>query len=622
MLDRRFLALAFAPALLAQQPAEDVRALFLKARALQLKGTPEDTKAAAALYRRVVALEPASSEAQLRLSESLRDSGDLEAALAPAQRAVALAPEGAEAAAHLGVLQYHRAKAGTAKPREAMEALSAAGSRLPMDVEVWYRLAELSEQEKDEVLALKAWSRLARLRPSAQEAWERVAFHAKALNRYEVRREAILTLGKRRLGGPDGMRILRLLEELAREQVDASYLAHAEETFLCLTRNLPDEAGLWENIGLIRLQAQRWKEGLEALDRAEALKGTTRIGFNRAYALLHLDREDEAEARLRALLDEGLSGETELFKGQVAGLYARALLLQGKNEAYLTWERGATLPSPVKPELASLHVQALLRLKRWDEAYAALQEGVKTYPDGGLFREAKAMPEKVLGGGFLHKRAREKALRHLERSATAQLHAEFDQWAPCLKAAQEARALSQARAVDLLLLQANALDNLRKPKESMQVLREAQKLEPGNATLQNNLGYLLLEQGGDLTEAAQLIESASASQPKNASITDSLGWVQFKQGKAAEAEATLRRAATLNPYSAEVRKHLGEVLLSQGKLREAAEQWERALAYPFPERASLEKRLAELKLRLAKQEAEGKEPEATPAEHAEEGEDD
>ncbi|HJV89097.1 MAG TPA: tetratricopeptide repeat protein [Holophagaceae bacterium] len=620
MPDRRILILALAPALVAQQPVEDVRALFLKARALQLKSTPEDVKAAAALYRKVVALEPASSEANLRLSEALRDSGDLEAALPPAQRAVALAPEGAEAAAHLGILQYHRVKAGTGKAKEAMETLAKAGARLPMDVEVWYRLAELSEQEKDEALALKAWGRLARLRPSAQEAWERVAYHAKNLGRYEARREAVLTLGQRKLAGPDGMRILRLLEELARDQVEASYLAHAEETFLCLTRNLPEEAGLWENIGLVRLQAQRWKESLEALDRAEALKDSTRIGFNRAYALLHLDREAAAEARLKTLLDEGLSGETELFKGQVAGLYARALLLQGKNEAFLAWEKTAHLPAPVKPEMASLHVQALLRMKRWDEAYAALQEGVKTYPEGGLFREAKAMPEKVLGGGFLHKGAREKALRHLEWSATAQLHAEFDQWEPCLKAAQEARKLSQARAVDLLLLQANALDNLRRPKESMQVLREAQKLEPGNATLQNNLGYLLLEQGGDLSEAAQLIEAASASQPKNASITDSLGWVQFKQGKVTEAEATLRRAANLNPYSPEVRKHLGEVLLSQGKIREAAEQWERALAYPFPDRATLEKRLAELKVRLAKQEAEGKEPEPK-EDHEEEGED-
>lgn len=620
MPDRRLFL--FAPvSLLALQAPEDARALLLRARALQLKGSPEDSKAAVALYRKVVALEPKSSEAWLRLSESLRDTGDLEGALPPAQKAAALAPEGAEPAAHLGVLQYHRVKAGTGVPKEAMEALARAGRLLPMDVEVWYRLAELAEQEKDEELALKSWSRLARIRPSAQEAWERMAFHAKSLGRYEVRREAILTLGRRKLAGPDGMRVLRLLEELAREQVEASYLAHAEETLLCLTRSLPGEAGLWENIGLVRLQAQRWREGLEALDRAEALRGTPRIGFNRAYAQLHLGQEAEAEVRLKVLMDRELTGETELFKAQVAGLYARALLLQGKNEAFLAWEGGAQLAEPVKPEMASLHVLSLLRLRRWDDAFAALQDGVKAHPEGALFREAKAMPGKLLTGGFLHRSAREKALRHLERSATAQLHAEFDQWEPCLKAAQEARSLSEARAVDLLLLQANALDNLRRLPESLTVLREAQKLEPGNPTLQNNLGYLLVELGGDLSEAARLIEAACATQPKNASFMDSLGWVQFKQGKIAEADSTLRKATQLNPYSPEARKHLGEVLMAQGKSREAAEQWERALAYPFPDRPALEKRLADLKLKLAKQEAEGATAERPPAEDPEERED-
>ncbi len=604
MADRRYLPLLLAPALFAQQ--EDPRGLLLRARALHLEGTSASLAAAIPLYRRVVALEPGSAEAHLRLSEALRDAGDPEAALAPAEKATALDPASAEAAAHFALLQYQRAKSGTLKPAEAIPALRKAGERLPLDVEVWYRLAELSEQEKDTATALRAWNRLARLRPQALETWERVAFHAKALGRYEARREATLTLGRRRLQGQEGVRALRLLEELARDQVEASYLAHAEESFLLLTRHLPEEAGLWENIGLIRLQAQRWKEGLEALDRAAALKPSTRIGFNRAFALLHLNQTGEAEAILQNLREEGLSGETEALKAQVNGLYARALLLQGKEDAYRTWRASAKLPPALEPELASFDVQALLRQKQWDAALKALHEGVGKWPEGGLFREAKAMPEKILGGGFLHRSAREKALRHLERSATAQLFAEFGHWEPCLKAAQEARALSPARAVDLLLLQATALDNLARPKESLTVLREAQKLEPVNATLQNNLGYLLLEQGGELSEAARLIESAAQLAPNNGSVTDSLGWLQFRQGKVSAAEATLRRAADQNRFSPEVRKHLGEVLLAQGKVREAVEQWERALAYPFPDRAALEKRLGILKVQLAKQEAEGK----------------
>jgi hypothetical protein len=59
----------------------------------------------------------------------------------------------------------------------------------------------------------------------------------------------------------------------------------------------------------------------------------------------------------------------------------------------------------------------------------------------------------------------------------------------------------------------------------------------------------------------------------------------------------------LSPFSPEVRKHLGEVLVKQGKLVEAAEQWDRALAFVFPDRAALEKRLGDLRVRIAKEQA-------------------
>jgi Flp pilus assembly protein TadD len=155
-------------------------------------------------------------------------------------------------------------------------------------------------------------------------------------------------------------------------------------------------------------------------------------------------------------------------------------------------------------------------------------------------------------------------------------------------------------------------------EDSLRVLREAQKANPGNPMVQNNLGYLLLEQGRELEEAAALIEASAKATPDNGNVVDSLGWAQFKLGRIAEAEATLRKAAELSPFSPEVRKHLGEVLVKQGKLAEAAEQWERALAFVFPDRQALEKRLGELRIRLAREsaqkvgEVQAPAPDATP----------
>jgi hypothetical protein len=55
-----------------------------------------------------------------------------------------------------------------------------------------------------------------------------------------------------------------------------------------------------------------------------------------------------------------------------------------------------------------------------------------------------------------------------------------------------------------------------------------------------------------------------------------------------------------------VRRHLGEVLLKLERPREAVEQWERALAFVFPERPALARRLQQLLSQLARTESAGK----------------
>jgi Flp pilus assembly protein TadD len=165
----------------------------------------------------------------------------------------------------------------------------------------------------------------------------------------------------------------------------------------------------------------------------------------------------------------------------------------------------------------------------------------------------------------------------------------------------------------MLILQSQAYDQLGRNAESLATLREAQALEPANPLVQNNLGYLLLEQDRDLEEAATLIEASAKATPDNGNVVDSLGWAQFKLGRLAAAETTLRRAVELSPFSPEVRKHLGEVLEKQGKLVEATEQWDRALAFVFPDHAALEKRLGELRIRIAKEQAAKRDAPATTA---------
>lgn len=606
---------------------EDVRALMLKARALQLRGGGSDPAQAAEIYRRVIAQAPNSAEAHLRLSEALQEAQDADGAVAPARRAVELAPRNGEARAHLALLQFQRAQKDAAIAPEAQKELKLATLLLPQDPEVWARLGEVSEQLKDNAEALRAWLHFGRIRPSYLAAWERAFIHARALQDYAGKREALMALNEK---NPED-RHLHMLEELAREQIQAGYLAHAEESFLLLARHLPEESGLWENISLIRLQTGRWQEALETLQRSEALKPSPDVSFNTARALLNLGRFDEAEQRLLPLTmkDSGAkaAGADPVAERVALGaplLYTEALLLQGKAKELLVFLKSREATEKTDGLIQVFRTQATISLGDWKEALALLKDGIRRFPQVPFFQQAGKLPPRFLDYGFFSRKEARAALEQLHLEGMASLWQDFQQWDRSYQALEKARTLAPYRSVDGLLMLSLACEHLNLPGDSLRALREAQTLEPNNPLVQNNLGYLLLEQDRDLTEAMTLIEASAKASPDNGNVLDSLGWAQFKLGKLVEAEATLRRAVELSPFSPEVRKHLGEVLLKAGKLSEASEQWDRALAYVFPEHAALEKRLGELRIRIAKEQAAKIEATGPPAELPEkpgEGED-
>lgn len=601
MPDLRPLALLSLPALLAAQApspapqpkaarAEDPRALMFQARALQIRSGGDDPKGAAALYRRVIALVPQSAEAHLRLSEALEEAGDLNGALVEARKAVELNPQQSESRGQLGMVEYRLVQKDASKGPEAQKALAEATEHLPMDPQLWACLGEVAEGNKDEETALKAWVRLGRLRPGLRQAWERAAIHAWSLDRYEARREAVMALCARDADN----RQLKMLEDLAREQVKNGYLAHAEESFQLLGRYLPEEPGIWENIALVQLRVPKYAEALANFEKAESLKASPRSSINAALCLMYLDRFEEADQRLQKLMAAKGQGEEAAFADYALELHAQCLLVLGRPAELLSYLAAHKPGEKVEGALLNYVFQAQVQTKDLAAAKKTLAEGVKRYPKASFFREAAAQTQ-----GSLPRKETEKRLRLLERVAMAFLWGEVRHFQDALKALDQARAMGPL-GVEPLLLESTAYDQLDRPQESLKVLRQVQQLEPTNPLLENNLGYTLLENGGNVDEAAKLIEASAKQDPDNGSTIDSLGWAQFKQGKLDESEKTLRRAVELNPYSAESRRHLGEVLLKQGKGEEAAAQWERAMAFSFPGREALAKRLEELRLTLAK----------------------
>jgi tetratricopeptide (TPR) repeat protein len=599
----------------------DPRALMIQARSMQRDGGGNNPQGAAALYRKVIALVPNSSQAYLRLSESLLESGNQAAAVDPAVKATELDPRSGEAWAHLGLLYYVQSQSRESLRATAVAALRRAVRLLPSDPELWTRLAELQDSLRDEEGALQAWLSVGRLHPSATYrgrilsdfAWERAMELAVQRKNYEARREAVLALCDRTY--PD-QRYLKFLEDLARDQVDLGFLGHAEESFQLLGQYIPMEPAIWENIAIIQLRTGRFEAALQTLARAESMRKSARTSFNVGLCLMKLGSFAEAEARWKALLPTlGSSEEDQALAAGVKELYATCLLFSGRPREVLdlcaSWPDAGS-----QPAVAALRAQALVQTQAWKPAQAAIKEGMARFPQQELFQRAAELPPKALEEGRFFKGDFHRTLVQLDLEAMAGLYAQFRSWERCLDTVLEARKAAPVRDVELLLLQANALENLDRPEQAIQVLREGQKLNPRHPVLQNNLGFSLLEHGGDLNEAARLIKSALDQDPTNASTMDSWGWVLFKQGKAAEAETALRKAVEMAPYSPEVHQHLGEVLVTLDRLQEALEEWERALAFAFPERKALEEQVQNLRTRIARNRAAAENQGDNPAEEA------
>jgi Tfp pilus assembly protein PilF len=120
-------------------------------------------------------------------------------------------------------------------------------------------------------------------------------------------------------------------------------------------------------------------------------------------------------------------------------------------------------------------------------------------------------------------------------------------------------------------------------------LRQLLRERPGDATVQNALGYTLADHERNLDEAHALIAAALAQTPDNAAVLDSMGWVLFRQGRLAEALEYLQRADALGD-DAEIDLHLGEVQWALGDRDAARATWQRALE-SYPNDARLRERL-------------------------------
>jgi tetratricopeptide (TPR) repeat protein len=161
-----------------------------------------------------------------------------------------------------------------------------------------------------------------------------------------------------------------------------------------------------------------------------------------------------------------------------------------------------------------------------------------------------------------------------------------------------------------------------KSEEQLRIILEA---DPNDATANNDLGYIMADQGKNLEEAEKLIRKAveldlaekkngakvrTDDDPNNANAAylDSLGWVLFRRGQLPAARDWLEKAVSLPGGSDDptVWDHLGDVYFRMKDTTRAGTAWKKANElYEQEKRRKVDDHYKELKnkLKLLEQES-------------------
>ncbi|MBP7001563.1 tetratricopeptide repeat protein [Amaricoccus sp.] len=333
-----------------------------------------------------------------------------------------------------------------------------------------------------------------------------------------------------------------------------------------------------------------------------------------AQTLAQIDRVDDAVAVIDEALAEGYPSTAlielrdQLAAGEEVPFTQITRAQDGAAEVFLTMAEGlgsadsdrlaivyARLAKHIRPDLieASLvAAEALARQGRFDLATAALAEVPADSPWHVTAEIRRAETQRAAGDAA----AGIATLQALAASHGDSLEVQAalaDQLRMAERYADAAAAYSAAIGIvgtpqpphwGLYYSRAISYERAGDWTKAETDFREALALQPGQPSVQNYLGYSLVEQGRNLDEALALIEQAVAGQPDDGYITDSLGWVLYRLGRYEEALPHMLRAVELEPVDPIINDHLGDVLWKVGRKREAEFQWRRALSFgPAPD---------------------------------------
>ncbi len=533
-------------------------------------------------YREILRVDPGDTEAALWLARLYRLQNEHEKAAEVLRGVLEREPEN-----EAGIEQFTQLLLDLGKSSEAIALLDGIVKRSPtpglLDL-----LGDAYTQMHDPAQAERAYRKAAELEPGEASHRRGLAQSLLAEDKYEAALEQYRKLAELEPDSPDNyLRMAQIYRQLHQlDQAEASLL-HAKERAPGSLEVIYYEAMIYEAQG-------RFDDAIRVLSDAVA-------GLKSQPSLTPANR------RTLAILYEQLGRLYRDVENYPAAIYTfQEMLKLGDEEA----RRGRVLM--IDTYRASRDIQRALEESR---------KALELYPKDRSVRVSHAL---LLGEkGDTEESA--KLLRQMLAGSAddreiyldlAQIYERGQHYAQAEQAAHAAEKMAARPAEnEMVWFMLGAIYERQKKYDLAEdEFKRALQINPRNAPVLNYYGYMLADRGLRLEEATELVKRALAEEPYNGAYLDSLGWAYFKQNRLAEAEGSLRKAVERNSHDPTILDHLGDVYYKSGRIELAASEWEKALAEwrrslpaeTEPDKvAELEKKLSNLKRRLAQQKSAG-----------------
>jgi tetratricopeptide (TPR) repeat protein len=344
----------------------------------------------------------------------------------------------------------------------------------------------------------------------------------------------------------------------------------------------------------IQRQKGDFEQALTTLKKAEGLVtngADPELTYNEALVYDGLGRFDDAIKTLKSLLaataasDGKYTGPAQSNRALFLDLLGNLSRQTGNTGAAIAaYEQMAALGGDFAQRASDAEVDTYRDAHQWAKALQAAADAAKTMPsnhdvqltyarqlaDAGKFDEGVKLAEAQLTGTPDDREV---------YFDLADMDVRTKHWKDASVAFDKAEALTTKPEDKVLLYYFRGDAALREKlyDEAELEFRKGLAIDPSNASIQNDLGYMYSERGIKLDEAVTMLKKAVASDPRNYAFLDSLAWAYYKQGQYAMAEDYERKAALRMSSDPTVLDHLGEIEAKNGKLQQAIVDWQKSL---------------------------------------------